>query len=102
MEFDPKAYGSFFDQEDPERPLKGIIAEADHSGCYELDAKAVFKVDPKGYLLVEVSGRSCWPDHGSTTQTYCEDRIAVSRALAGDGWSDLIQACQDARWQVRK
>lgn len=39
---------------------------------------------------------------GGTTQTYCEDRIAVQRALAESGWSDLIQLCQDVRWRVKE
>lgn len=101
MAFEIAKCGKYFDQEDPERPLKGLIADEDQSACYELDATAVFAVDPTGFLVVHVSGCSCWPDRGATTQTYCEDRVAVHRLLAGGNWSGLIQACQDARWEPK-
>lgn len=94
-------YGYFFNQEEPERPILGMIAEEDQSAPYELDAKAVFAVDPVGFLVVEVSGCSCWPDRGSTTQTYCEDRIAVHRCI-GEGWKSLYEECQTRDWKVQK
>jgi hypothetical protein len=98
--FDHKQCGPYFDQEGPERPLLGMIADHDVSEPYELDAAAVFAVDPDGYLVVGVSGCSCWPDRGGTTQTFCADRAAVDRALTGD-WRALLQKCQDADWAIK-
>lgn len=86
--FDP-----FFDQESPQIAVDGLIASLDLSPSYELDAKAVFKAG-RHYLVVEVSGCSCWPDRGGTTQTVCSSRAEVDRILTGE-WRDLLQQCQD-------
>lgn len=55
-------FNPFFDQQDPEREIAGMVASDDNSQPYELDAIAVFAVVPSGFLVVEVSGCSCWPD----------------------------------------
>ncbi len=94
-------FAPFFDQTMPERPIVGMIASDDLSESYELDACGVFEVKDGGFLVVNVSGCSCWPDMGSTDQTYCEDRVGVHRVL-GTKWSRLYTSCQNAGWQVRQ
>ena len=86
-------YSPFFDQEQPEIEVDGMIASVDHSEPYELDAQAVFKSGHR-FLVVEVSGCSCWPDRGITTQTVCTEKSEVDRIV----WPELLQACQDAHW----
>lgn len=82
-----------------------MIADDDVSQPYELDAAAVFKARD-GYLVVFVSGCSCWPDRGATEQVVCPNKTAVDRALRannhyrGGAWRDLLQKCQDAGWKV--
>jgi hypothetical protein len=88
----------YFDQEDPQVPIKGIIADLDRSTSYELDAKAVYKTIDKGYLFVEVSGCSCWPDRGSTSQTFCKTRVEIDK-LIGDEWHELLDLCQQRNWK---
>lgn len=98
--FDENKFAPFFDQESPQVPLVGIIAWADHSEPYELDAAAVFKAE-RGYLVVKVSGCSCWPDRGTTQQTVCPHKIDVDRALVHQwgNWSDVIGMCQTNDWK---
>lgn len=91
-------FSPYFDQESPDANIDGMIASCDKSEPYELDAAAVFKAG-RHYLVVMVSGCSCWPDRGSTTQTVCASRADVDRALS-DGWRDLLQSCQDVNWKV--
>jgi hypothetical protein len=91
-------FSPFFDQESPEVGIKGMIAVYDQSQPYELDAMAVFKAVGKGYLVVRVSGCSCWPDRGGTYQTVCNTKHEVDKACAG--WSKLLDACQQANWKV--
>lgn len=91
-------YSPFFDQEEPECPVDGMIASIDTSASYELDASAVFKCGRR-YLIVTVSGCSCWPDRGSTRQTICHSRAEVDRALSGN--RDLLQECQNANWKIK-
>ena len=91
-------FSPFFDQEGPEVKIDGLIASMDDSPSWELDAKAVFKAG-RHYLVVEVSGCSCWPDRGGTTQTVCHTRSDVDRVLT-DKWRNLIQQCQNANWKV--
>lgn len=88
----------FFDQEEPEIEISGLIASLDLSPSYELDAKAVFKAG-RHYLVVEVSGCSCWPYRGGTGQTVCTTRSEVDRLLTGE-WRDLLQQCQNANWKI--
>lgn len=91
-------FNPFFDQEQPDLPIDGLIASEDISASYELDAAAVFKAGER-FLVVEVSGCSCWPDRGSTYQAVCETKSDVDRALAGK-WPQLAAACQHAQWTV--
>ena len=87
----------YFDQESAQIPVLGMIADSDYSHPYELDAVAVFKAS-KGYLVVEVSGCSCWPDRGSTVQTVCHTKSDVDRAIGR--YPDLIDKVQSAKWKV--
>lgn len=87
----------YFDQEPPQVPIVGMIADFDDSPSYELDARALFKT-ARGYLLVEVSGCSCWPDRGGTTQTYFTRKADADKALAP--WPQLKDAVQAADWKV--
>lgn len=89
----------YFDQEEPQIEVLGLIAECDYSYPYELDAIAVFKAK-RGYLVVEVSGCSCWPDSGSTTQTVCHSKTEVDRIIGKH--PDLIDKVQAAGWRVTK
>lgn len=86
-------YSPFFDQEAPQVPVDGMIASVDKSEPYELEAQAVFKCGYR-FLVVQVSGCSCWPDYGSTNQTVCTEKSEVDRIV----WPELLQACQDAHW----
>ena len=92
-QFDP-----FFDQQEPACQIGGMIASIDISEPYELDAAAVFKAG-RHYLVVIVSGCSCWPDRGTTEQIVCSVKSEVDRALTGR-YRDLLQKCQDARSKV--
>lgn len=89
--------GPYFDQEGPEKTTTRKIADLDLSPSYELDAAAVFACDPDGYLVVFVSGCSCWPDRGGTTQHICPTKADVDRVLT-EQWRPLLQKCQDAGW----
>lgn len=97
-------FSPFFDQEPPDVPVVRMIADNDISASYELDAAAVFACE-RGFLVVSVSGCSCWPDRGGTAQQFCEDRIAVQRYLTSDGdahGSALLAACEANRWGVER
>lgn len=91
-------FSPYFDQDAPEIPIKGMIAFLDRSPRYELDSAAVFKGD-RLYLVVKVSGCSCWPDIGSTEQTVCHTKADVDKAL--QGWSELLSECQKNGWKVQ-
>jgi len=91
----------YFDQESPEIPITGMIADLDCSQPYELDAAAVFKAVSAGYLVVFVSGCSCWPDRGSTTQTICKRKSDVDKVLR-NGWHELLDKCQSQGWKPVK
>lgn len=90
-------YDCYFDQEEPQKPVKRLIADLDISAPYELDSAAVFACDPDGYLVVFVSGCSCWPDRGSTDQHVCPTKSDVDRVVTGK-YRDLLQFCQDIGW----
>ena len=94
-----REFGPYFDQEKPEVPILGKIADYDKSEPYELDAAAVFKTKT-GYLIVEVSGCSCWPDRGGTTQTHHTRRADVDKHLINANLATLRDACQHAQWKV--
>lgn len=87
----------YFDQEEPTVPVVGLIADYDWSPSWELAAAALFKSKP-GYLLVEVSGCSCWPDRGGTTQTHLHSKAEVDKALAH--LPELKDKIQAADWKV--
>ena len=95
-----KEYPPFTDQDKLERPVLGLIAEIDVSQPYELDAVGVFAVDPEGYLVVNVGGCSCWPDRGSTEQTFCPDKAAVDRAITGE-YRPLLDDLQKREGKVQ-
>jgi hypothetical protein len=77
-----------------------MIASVDESASYELDAAAVFKTG-RQYLVVFVSGCSCWPYRGSTEQYICPTKVDVDRTVRGK-YNSLLQKCQDANWKVQK
>ena len=52
-------YSPFFDQEPPNIEVDGMIASADRSPSWELDAQAVFKAGHR-FLVVEVYVQSAW------------------------------------------
>ena len=91
-------YSPYFDQEEPELPVRGMIDSMDISGSYELNACAVFDTTNSKFLVVFVSGCSCWPDLGSTDQRVCERIVDVDRALADTEFSGLKDRCQRAGW----
>jgi hypothetical protein len=97
---DEMSYSPYFDQEGPEVPVVGMIADLDLSQPYELDAMAVFETG-RGYLVVRVSGCSCWPDRGGTDQTVCETKSDVDREVTG-AWVELLDACQAAGWKAKE
>lgn len=96
---DEKNFYPYFAQEQPEMEIIGMIADEDISEAYELDACAVFKTK-KGYLVVFVSGCSCWPQYGSTTQVVCNRKVDVDKQLRGV-WSVLLDKCQARNWKVQ-
>lgn len=91
-------FSPYFDQEEPQIEVTGMIADLDCSQPYELDAAGVFKVKSGGYLVVFVSGCSCWPDLGSTTQTICKRKSDVDKELRGN-WAELLDKCQSQNWK---
>jgi len=91
--------GPFFDQEDADVAIIGMIESMNISQPYEIDECAVFKCRDKGYLVVWVSGCSCWPDRGGTRQEFCPTQSDVDRVLTGE-YRSLLQKCQDAKWSV--
>lgn len=95
-------YGPFFDQEEPELPIRGLIDSMDNSGSYELNACGVFDTTNHKFLVVFVSGCSCWPDRGSTDQIVCDRIVDVDRALANTEFSGLKDKCQQSGWDSRE
>lgn len=99
-------YSPYFDQGQPEIPVSGLIADLDMSQPYELDALAVFKAKGKGYLVVAVSGCSCWPDRGSTSQRTCNTKTDVQKAIREfSGYTDfaeLLDKLQAVSWRVQE
>lgn len=93
-------YEPFFDQQEPEVPVLGLIASLDRSEPYELEAVAVFKIQ-RGFLVVDVWGCSCWPDRGGTEQTICNQKVDVDRKLRGK-WLELLDKCQAVNWKIQK
>lgn len=91
-----KAHSPYFDQEDPVIDVECLIADLDISERYELEAAAVFKTKTK-YLIVFVSGCSCWPTKGTTEQIICNNKTDVDKKLRGK-WNKLLQKCQDGNW----
>ena len=95
-------YSPYFDQEEPEIKIDGMIADLDKSEPYELDAAAVFKAGRK-YLIVHVSGCSCWPDRGDTYQYVLSTKTEVEREIRDIGFGqELIEKCQNAKWKPVK
>lgn len=95
---DKHQFSPFFDQENPQIPIVGMIASQDLSPAYELNAAAVFKGKNK-YLVVFVNGCSCWPDMGCTTQNVCHTKADVDKSLKG--WPGLLSDCQKNNWKVK-
>ena len=93
-------YSPYFDRESPQIPIVGMIADLDISPSYELNAMAVFKAKI-GYLVVSVSGCSCWPDRGGTEQTTCRRKSDVDKKLTGD-FRELLDKCQAKNWKPDK
>lgn len=89
--------GPFFDQEGPQGDIVGMIASMDISEPYEIDECAIFLCRDGEYLVVFVSGCSCWPDRGGTTQHLCPEKSDVDRVLTQE-YRSLLQKCQDANW----
>lgn len=88
-------YSPFFDQEPPEMPIAEMITSEDCSEPYELDACAVFRTIDNKYLVVEVSGCSCWPDRGHTSQTICYNKVDVIRAIRSAGYNGRYAGMMD-------
>jgi hypothetical protein len=97
-------FSPYFDQEEPEIEITGMIASLDQSASYELDAIAVFKAKSRRYLVVHVSGCSCWPDRGSTYQQVCENKTKVQEAIRQfseyTDFAGIMDALQAASWKV--
>lgn len=95
----------YFDQEQPQIPISGLIADLDMSPSYELDAMAVFKANGKGYLVVHVSGCSCWPDRGGTDQRVCNTKTDVQKAIREfseyTDFAQLLDKLQELSWRVQ-
>ena len=91
-------FSPYFDQEQPEIKIEGLIADLNISQPYELDACAVFKAE-KGWLVVIVSGCSCWPDRGYTYQKVCPRKTDVDIELRGE-WKNLLDKCQEKNWKI--
>jgi hypothetical protein len=98
-EYDPNSprnmYSPFFDQESPDVDVVSLITSRDVSASWELDACAVFKAIDNKYLVVSVSGCSCWPDRGGTSQTICYDKVDVIRAIQSSGNGDEYAGMMD-------
>lgn len=99
-------YSPYFDQEQPQIPVSGIIADLDMSRPYELDAVAVFKASGKGYLVVHVSGCSCWPDRGGTDQRICNNKTDVQKSIREfseyTDFAALLDKLQGVSWRVQE
>ena len=89
-------FSPYFDQDKPEIEITGMIADLDMSQPYELDAAGVFKIKSGGYLVVFVSGCSCWPDRGSTTQIICKRKSDVDKELRGN-WTESLDKCHSQK-----
>jgi len=99
-----KSNGPYFDQESPDAPIVRVLAEEDWSESYELDAGAIYECEGGRFLLVAVSGCSCWPDRGSTDQRIAEDWASVDRIakeLFGSNSAQVLDAAQATRSQAR-
>lgn len=91
--------GPWFDQWQPECQPVSLLAEGDWSQPYELDAGAVFACADGRFLVVCVSGCSCWPDRGSTVQRVCNDAAERDRAMRevfGDKAQELLDKIAEA------
>ena len=91
-------YYPFFGQESPQADIIGMVASQDESEPYELDAAAVFSCRYAKWLVVIVSGCSCWPSRGTTEQHVCHSKIEVTRVLAGSKFDRLVEMCQQVGW----
>ena len=94
----------WFDQDAPECEPVRVLAEGDWSPSYELDAGAIFECSDGRYLLVSVSGCSCWPDRGITSQVVCASLADVdreARSLFGGHAAELLDQMQSARKEER-
>lgn len=89
-------YSPYFDQEEPIAEIEGLIADEDTSQPYELDSTAVFKVKGKGWLVVTVSGCSCWPDRGWTDQQFRTRKSDVDKLIS----PSLRDELQNRGWKV--
>lgn len=96
----------YFVQEEPQIPVIGLIADLDKSPSYKLDAIAVYKAKGHGYLVVHVSGCSCWPYYGGTDQRVCNNKTDVQRAIrefsSYNDFADLLDMLQDRQWKIQK
>jgi hypothetical protein len=92
--------GPWFDQEKPECQPVALLAEGDWSEPCEMDAGAVFACADGKFLVVAVSGCSCWPDRGSTQQRVCHDeaeRDRVMRDVFGDRAGEMLDKIRDGK-----
>lgn len=103
------AMSPYFDQEGPQVPITGTIADSDFSEPYELQAIGVFKTVGRGYLVVAVESCSCWPDMGGTEQWHLLRREDVFQKLTELSQTsfrrfpvhELKDAIQAAGWRVQ-
>ena len=88
-------FGSYFDQEEPEIEVIGLIADLDINIGSDVESVGVFKAKNRKYLIVYICGCSCWPDKGITTQFICNTKVEVDRILRKN-WAELRDKFQQA------
>ena len=98
IEFSP-----YFDQNPTlSRPVKRMVVDADCSPPYELDASALFELENGAYVVIHVSGCSCWPDRGYTTVYEAKTaEQAIADAIKGERYADSPRALKD-KWALMR
>lgn len=105
-EYENKTSWMYFDQEPPDMPVAGLIAEVDYSDNCQLEAIAVFRGAISKYLVVYVTGCSCWPVSGSTEQHICHTKTDVQHAISSvrsipkEVVGELMDELQACDWKV--
>ena len=98
----------YFDQEQPQCEIVGMIADEDLSDLCWLEAQSVFECNGGRYSVVHVFGNSLWPDtqyNNTTSQTVCTSISEVDQSVGSgeeSSWSGLIERCQSANWKATR